>query len=132
MEENNISRNEFSEIIGVSHQQISNYMNDDKSFPSTERLISIAEYFNVSVDYLLGLSNITSNNIEAEKSKLFRQINENEELYILIKNIIKSRDFLMIKSIMENKTDREIMRLTINREPKTKEHIKNFFESFSK
>lgn len=38
----------------------------------------------------------------------------------------------MIESIMENKTDREIMRLTINREPKTKEHIKNFFESFSK
>lgn len=107
-------------------------MNDNKNFPSTERLISIAEYFNVSVDYLLGLSNITSNNIEAEKSKLFRQIKENEELYILIKKIIKSRDFLMIKSIMENKTDREIMRLTINREPKTKEHIKKFFESFSK
>ncbi len=132
LEKNNITRNEFADIIGVSQQQISNYMNNDKNYPSTERLIAIAEYLNVSIDYLLGLSDLSAMNIENEKKRLFNQIRENDDLYILIKNIVKSRDFKLIKSIMENKIDREIMRLTINREPRTKETIKNFFESFSK
>lgn len=54
---NNTSQQELASIIGVTRTQISDIENG-KTTTSIERLCIIATYFNVSLDYLCGLSDI--------------------------------------------------------------------------
>ena len=51
----NISQVELASKLGVTKQCVSNWENDN-ILPSIEMLIKIAKYFNVSTDYLLGIS----------------------------------------------------------------------------
>ena len=44
---------EFAKIMGVSKQCVSNWENDNV-MPSIEMLVKIADYFNVTTDYVLG------------------------------------------------------------------------------
>lgn len=46
---------ELARIIGVPHSTISRW-ESGTNFPTIETLIILARYFNVSIDYLLGLS----------------------------------------------------------------------------
>lgn len=54
---NNLTRKELAEIFSISYSALSNYENNER-FPDQEMLINIANYFSVSVDYLLGRTNI--------------------------------------------------------------------------
>lgn len=47
----------LAEYLGVSLQSISQYRHGD-SYPKTENLIKIADYFGISVDYFLGFSKV--------------------------------------------------------------------------
>lgn len=49
---------EFAKILGVSKQCVSNWENDNV-IPSIEMLVKIAEYFNVTTDFILGRSEKT-------------------------------------------------------------------------
>ncbi len=49
---NNMTQENFADYLGVSRQAISKWESDE-SFPETEKLIKIANLFNVSIDYLL-------------------------------------------------------------------------------
>lgn len=51
----NINQVEFSKKLGVTKQCVSNWENDNV-VPSIEMLCKIADYFNVSTDFLLGRS----------------------------------------------------------------------------
>ena len=51
-----ISQVQLANHLGVTKQSISNWENDNIQ-PSIEMLIKLAEHFNVSTDYMLGLSN---------------------------------------------------------------------------
>ncbi len=53
--DNHLTQHELGEILNVNHHSISSYERD-KSEPSDEIKIQIAAYFNVSVDYLLGVT----------------------------------------------------------------------------
>ena len=44
---------EFAKAMGVSKQCVSNWENDNV-MPSIEMLVKIADYFNVTTDYILG------------------------------------------------------------------------------
>lgn len=44
---------EFAKILGVSKQCVSNWENDNV-MPSIEMLVKIADFFNVTTDFLLG------------------------------------------------------------------------------
>ncbi len=44
---------EFAKILGVSKQCVSNWENDNV-IPSIEMLVKIADFFNVTTDYILG------------------------------------------------------------------------------
>ena len=44
---------EFAKILGVSKQCVSNWENDNV-MPSIEMLVKIADFFNVTTDYVLG------------------------------------------------------------------------------
>lgn len=59
----NLNQSEFGELFGLTQNTITNIEND-KRFPTYEILIEIAKRFNISVDYLLGLSEAKTNNIE--------------------------------------------------------------------
>lgn len=51
-----VSQAELAKLLGVSHYTISSY-ECNRSDPDDKIKILIAKYFNVSVDYLLGLIN---------------------------------------------------------------------------
>ena len=48
-----INQVEFAKIMGVSKQCVSNWENDNV-MPSIEMLCKIADFFNVTTDYILG------------------------------------------------------------------------------
>lgn len=54
-----ITQLKLSMDLGVSQELISRYENGS-SFPQPQMLITIANYFNCSVDYLLGLTDVTT------------------------------------------------------------------------
>ena len=53
--EKNIGQNELSKRLGVSNASIS-YWENAKQEPSASALYKLATYFDVSVDYLLGIT----------------------------------------------------------------------------
>ena len=53
---NDITIAELSRLLGFAHTTIATW---DKSSPSVEKVRQVANYFNVSVDYLLGLTEIS-------------------------------------------------------------------------
>lgn len=65
--EKKINQAELGEIIGISPSTVGMYERDQR-FPDKDILGKIADYFEVSVDYLLGRTN--ERNITKEKSKL--------------------------------------------------------------
>lgn len=56
-EEHNITQVKLSTDLGVSQELISRY-EVGSSFPQPQMLIKLANYFNCSVDYLLGVTDI--------------------------------------------------------------------------
>lgn len=58
----NVSQKEIGEAIGVSDVMISMYEQDKKN-PSLPTIVKLAEYFGVSVDYLLGREHVDENEI---------------------------------------------------------------------
>lgn len=60
MEKRHFTQDTLAEKAGCSRQAISQYM-DGSSAPNVDKLLSIAKFFNVSTDYLLGLSDTPTN-----------------------------------------------------------------------
>ena len=56
-EEASVSQKQLAESIGVSQQSINKYENHNIE-PDIETMIRIADYFNTSVDYLIGHTNL--------------------------------------------------------------------------
>lgn len=83
--ERKINQSELGEIIGISPSTVGMYERDQR-FPDKDILSKIADYFEVSVDYLLGRTD--ERNIHKEKPKLdegiktiaAHRININEDL----------------------------------------------------
>lgn len=63
-----ISQTDLGKILNLSKQTISSYENGG-SFPGQETLNKIANYFNVSIDYLMGRSDIKSPSSPAKKTR---------------------------------------------------------------
>lgn len=56
--EKNLRQDELAKVLNISRQSVSNYENGAR-FPKDEVLIhKISKFFNVSIDYLLGATNI--------------------------------------------------------------------------
>lgn len=57
-EERDLTRKELANKLNISYSTLSKYETDER-FPSQEMLLKIADYFDVSTDYLLGRSKIS-------------------------------------------------------------------------
>ena len=66
MDENNIKRSELAQNIGVSTVAIGQYYNGE-TLPTMENLIKIADFFNVSTDYLLERAELSTRDPEVTK-----------------------------------------------------------------
>ena len=73
----NISQQQLAEIIGVTQQSINKYENH-KIEPDIQTLIKMAEYFNTSIDYLIGHTDI-----DHVIEPLFRCDLNNEEVTLI-------------------------------------------------
>lgn len=65
IEEKNISKQKLADEIGVSRQAISQYC-DGSTVPNADKLLKIAEYFNVSLDFLVGKTEAKTNDKDVQ------------------------------------------------------------------
>ena len=81
----NISQVDLAAKLGVTKQCVSNWENDN-ILPSIEMLVKIAQYFNTSTDFLLGLNN--------DKTLDVSELSDEEiaHLKLLIKDITKAKN----------------------------------------
>lgn len=94
-----ISQQHLADAIGSTQQSINKYENH-KIEPDIATLISIAQYFNTSVDYLIGNTTINRviekvehfdlNETEAKLITQFRLLNnkEKESIFVIIENYL--------------------------------------------
>ncbi len=57
-EDINLNQSELAKLLNISRQSISNYENGARFPNDAQLLIKIAQFFDVSIDYLLGATNI--------------------------------------------------------------------------
>lgn len=67
IKKSNKSMNQIERELGYPRNTISSYKRQN---PSTKRLDELAEYFNVSADYLLGRENIPNSDYSDEENEL--------------------------------------------------------------
>lgn len=88
-----ISQQQLADVIGVSQQSVNKYENHNVE-PDIETLIAIAEYFNVTIDYLVGRDESRAE--DRDSQILFNQYNlmeqEQKRLYIDIGKTILNSD----------------------------------------
>lgn len=56
-EENNMTQKQLGELLGVSGRQAGNYESNKQFLPDENSLLKIIKRFDVSADYLFGLTN---------------------------------------------------------------------------
>ncbi len=92
-----ISQQQLADVIGVSQQSINKYENHNIE-PDIRSLILIAEFFNTSVDYLIGHTTI---------DRIIEEVNEydlnDEEAYLIdsFRSLSRSQKDSII-SVIEN------------------------------
>ncbi len=55
-EDNDKLQKDIADLLGISQQYYSEYENGNRTMP-IQHLITLAKYYNTSVDYIVGLSN---------------------------------------------------------------------------
>ena len=96
---NNITQQQLADIISVSQQSINKYENQNIE-PDISTLIALADYFDVSVDYLIGR---TSN--EKNVSFDFNLINETESKIICKLRLLNKKQREVVISLINSYLD---------------------------
>ena len=86
MNEEKVSRTELSKALNINYQTLCKYIQNKRTIPK-DVLINIANYFNVTLDYLLNRNEIYMLN-DTELTNEINKLNENDKK--LVKNIVKS------------------------------------------
>lgn len=94
--EKNLSQSELAKDFNISQRLISNYENSDVE-PTMTLLVKFSEYFNVKIDYLFGLDELTRTEIskkfdynyflEREKNNYFLVSTKEPEMPIFNENM---------------------------------------------
>lgn len=92
-----ISQRQLSEAIGVSQQSINKYENHNIE-PDIDTMIRIADYFQTSVDYLIGHTDI-QRKIEIVQEY---ELNSNESKFIELYRTLTEHQQKCITAVMES------------------------------
>ncbi|MBM7624752.1 helix-turn-helix domain-containing protein [Sporohalobacter salinus] len=76
--ENSLTQKELGEKIGISEQAVSNYERGNRN-PDHSMLTKIANFFDCSIDYLLGQVDQRNPNTENKKANKIKQALEDDE-----------------------------------------------------
>lgn len=99
--EKNLSQQQLADVIGVSQQSINKYENHNVE-PSVETLSLLADYFETSIDFIIGRTEINRQIQEVDKYDLniteqhiidnFRNLSKEDKEYIssLLKRLNKN------------------------------------------
>ncbi|WP_313341416.1 helix-turn-helix transcriptional regulator [Sedimentibacter sp.] len=85
---NNLTAKDLSVILGTSESAISLYENGKRK-PSIELILKMADYFNVSTDFILGVDKNTITGSEKIIDIDFSEVLENLIVYMNNQNIIR-------------------------------------------
>lgn len=77
-----ITQEQLAGAMGVERSTVGKWEGNDQIIPSTEMLNKLAEYFNVSIDYLLGRK-INSVNDDDELNEYLEELRTRPELRML-------------------------------------------------
>lgn len=80
-EEKNMLQEDLAKVLDVSQKTISNYETGERDM-STETLTKLSEYFNVSIDYLLGKSDIRNPQTSFNDDELHIALSQEDKGYI--------------------------------------------------
>lgn len=80
-EELGLKQEDLAKKLSVSPSAIGMYERDLRE-PNNELMLKIANFFDVSVDYLLGKTDIRNNKETFDKSKLYFALSKEDEGYI--------------------------------------------------
>jgi len=78
---NNVSQYQLAKTIGVSAGNVTDWKSG-KAKPSSEAIINIARFFNVSTDYLLGLDDSTSSAINQDIAPHVAMLNKMDKFQL--------------------------------------------------
>lgn len=110
-----ITQGQLAEVIGVVPSAVGKYERLEQSYPSVDALIKIADYFNVSIDYLLrGVNTVPAveNNISRQLSNSpFIQANHGGVVFNSDSNSFLSPEAMELLHIYETLGGRERLRL---------------------
>ncbi len=85
-EDRDLKQADVATITGIDQRTLSNY-ETGKTNPDSYAIIKLAEYFNVTCDYLLGITNKNY----MDNSDIEKEINEIEDKLELLKRRLKYR-----------------------------------------
>ena len=116
-EEMKLTQIELGKAFNISHSTINRYENGLRQ-PDNETLINMSNYFNVSVDYLLGITN-TRNDSERitevlqnnpELQELWDKLKERPDLQLLFKQVkdVDSKGIQQIIRIIKAIEDNQV------------------------
>ena len=97
-EEKNMLQEDLAKVLEVSQKTISNYETGERDM-STETLTKLSEYFNVSIDYLLGKSDIRNPKTSFRDDELHIALSKEDKGYI--SNELKNKITEYAKFVIE-------------------------------
>ncbi|MBU5308036.1 helix-turn-helix domain-containing protein [Clostridioides mangenotii] len=84
--EKDMTGEELGKVFNVTKVAISNW-ESGRRFPDQDTLIHICDYFNVSIDYLLGRTDNKSPISDIDTKKIEELTNNNEDMHNLIRKL---------------------------------------------
>ncbi|MBU5256813.1 helix-turn-helix domain-containing protein [Tissierella praeacuta] len=116
LDENNINQKELAKKVGVTEVTISRYMTGERK-PRIDIANKIAEYFNVSLDYLMGASDVRDPyDQEKHKDELRKKAKDSveKEFKKEIEALDEFRNIMINKGFdYENKTYEELAQIIV-------------------
>lgn len=102
-EEKKIRQDELAKILAISSSAVGMYERDERE-PNDEITLKLAEYFNVSTDYLLGKSDIRNPNTQEDDILNEAMIGMSKEDYEKLTDVQKKqiRDFAIFVKNQNN------------------------------
>lgn len=103
-----VSQAKLGAELGLTQQMISSY-EKELSSPNTEVLIKIADYFNVSLDYLVGhvVESAGSDSATERFLRYFENLTEmdREKCIMIVRTLLQERDMEKKRKIRSDKKD---------------------------